>query len=627
MGKPSPSIGDYADAVYKLQLALLDGIADEKKLLLSGSLLSRSDYEDVVTERTIVNICGYPLCDNTLPSDRPKKGRYRISLREHRVYDLRETFLYCSPGCLLKSRAFAETLNAERCTDLDHDKISRVLSAFSEGGGSVTVEKDDGLGFPELKILERLDLNEKGKVPPGECVGPSDAIEGYVPQKDWNRSLKSSLLKKASEGAKNEMTTGSSQKRDKKNASANLQYSKGNSDKFNSDVTIGKECSDDQSLSITSSCVISPGDVGVSGKENQTIERKIDPKKTKLKSCLKSPRVKRSTSKVKWADEAGDKNEVPLSSDTVSCSQSINSVNAILNFHDGEVETTHGSCEGADGPMGDDIECSFRLASAKVCAAALSEAAEAIASGKYDDNDPASKAGIIIIPPDHDINEADLKKVTEETLPAHNQSTSLKISSLSSDIFDPDNSWFDSPPEGFSLTLSSFATMWMALFGWITASSLVYIYGRDESAVDDFLLVNGREYPRKIVIGDGLSSEIKQTLAGCLSRALPSLIASLRVATPISTLEQAMGRLLDTMSFFDPVPSFRTKQWHVIVLLFLDALSVHRVPSLTACMASRTMLAHKVLDGAQVSIEEYDVMKDLILPLGRDPGFSAQSGG
>lgn len=87
----------------------------------------------------------------------------------------------------------------------------------------------------------------------------------------------------------------------------------------------------------------------------------------------------------------------------------------------------------------------------------------------------------------------------------------------------------------------------MALFGWITASSLVYIYGRDESAVDDFLFVNGREYPRKIVIGDGLSSEIKQTLAGCLSRALPSLIASLRVATPISTLEQAMVRKLSVL--------------------------------------------------------------------------------
>ncbi|CAN6484918.1 unnamed protein product [Victoria cruziana] len=619
MGKPSSSIGDYADAVYKLQLALLDGITDERRLLLCGSLLSRSDYEDVVTERTISNLCGCPLCDNHLPSERPKKGRYRISLKEHRVYDLTESFLYCSPGCLFKSRAFSETLNAERCTDLDIDKISRVLTAFSEGGSTETVGEEDGLGVHQLKILEKLDLNAKGEVPREDCLGPSDAIEGYVPQKDWSRPSKTPIFKKTGEGPKNEMTAGSSPKGQK--------CPKGNSDKFASTIIIGTECSHDQSLSVTSSCIISPDVVGASRKENQTTERKIDPKKAKLKSCLKSSSGRATTSRIKWADEAGDKNEVPLCSDAGSSSQSVNSVDALLDSCHGEFETTHESSEGADIPLGDDVECCSRLASATACAAALSEAAEAMASGKYDFNDSVSKAGIIIIPHDHDTNEVNLKEVTEEILPAHDQAPPSKLTSLNSDIFDISNSFYDSPPEGFSLTLSSFATMWMALFGWITASSLVYIYGREESAVDDFLFVNGREYPRKIVIGDGLSSEIKQTLAGCLSRALPGLVASLRVATPISTLEQAMGLLLDTMSFFDPVPSLRTKQWHVIVLLFLDALSVHRVPSLAPCMASRTMLSHKVLDAAQISIEEYDVMKNLILPLGRDLGFSAQSGG
>ena len=94
-----------------------------------------------------------------------------------------------------------------------------------------------------------------------------------------------------------------------------------------------------------------------------------------------------------------------------------------------------------------------------------------------------------------------------------------------------------------SFQLSPFATMWNALFSWISSSSLAYIYGRDESFHEEYLSVNGREYPRKIFLTDGRSSEIKQTLASCLSRALPTLAAMLQLRIPISTLEQGMVRL------------------------------------------------------------------------------------
>lgn len=91
--------------------------------------------------------------------------------------------------------------------------------------------------------------------------------------------------------------------------------------------------------------------------------------------------------------------------------------------------------------------------------------------------------------------------------------------------------------------------MWMALFSWITSSSLAYIYGRDERLHEEFLLVNGKEYPQKIVLGDGRSSEIKQTLSGCLSRALPGVVADLRLPVPISTLEQGMVFIFNILCF------------------------------------------------------------------------------
>lgn len=82
--------------------------------------------------------------------------------------------------------------------------------------------------------------------------------------------------------------------------------------------------------------------------------------------------------------------------------------------------------------------------------------------------------------------------------------------------------------------------MFMALFAWVSSSSLAYIYGKEESFHEEYLSVNGREYPHKIVLSDGRSSEIKQTLAGCLARALPTLVTELRLPIPVSILEQGM---------------------------------------------------------------------------------------
>ena len=87
--------------------------------------------------------------------------------------------------------------------------------------------------------------------------------------------------------------------------------------------------------------------------------------------------------------------------------------------------------------------------------------------------------------------------------------------------------------------------MWMALFAWVTSSSLAYIYGRDESDHEDYLSVNGREYARKIFLRDGHSSEIRITAEGCLARTFPGLIADLRLPIPVSILEQGVVPNLD----------------------------------------------------------------------------------
>ncbi|KAI3885889.1 hypothetical protein MKW92_018359 [Papaver armeniacum] len=324
------------NAVHKLQLALLEGVRDENKLYAAGSFISKRDYEDV------------PLCKKSLPLERPRKGRYRISLREHKVYDLQETYMYCSSECVVNSLAFWGSLQDELWLVVN---LMPVILVFL--------------------ILTYLIL----KTHAGVFNSDASHADHYLPQQ-------------------------------------------------------------------------------MNGSDTEMVENALEPESAPLK----------------WPTKPG-----------------------VFNF----------------------------------------------------------------------------------------------------ELFDPENSWFEPPPEGFNLSLSPFATMYMALFGWVTSSSLAYIYGRDEDSQEEFLSVNGRSYPCKIVLSDGRSSEIKHTLSGCLSRALPGLVIDLRLPAPVSFLEQGMSRLQETMSFIDALPSFRMKLWHLIVL-----------------------------DGAQITSKENELLKDPIIPLGRLPQFS-----
>jgi hypothetical protein len=86
--------------------------------------------------------------------------------------------------------------------------------------------------------------------------------------------------------------------------------------------------------------------------------------------------------------------------------------------------------------------------------------------------------------------------------------------------------------------------MWMALDEWISCASIAHIYGSGNE--DDFSFINGKEYVRQVVIGNGVSAEIERTLGGCISRALPALAEVFRLPLAVSTLEQGL------VSFFSP---------------------------------------------------------------------------
>ncbi|KAH9733998.1 putative RNA polymerase II subunit B1 CTD phosphatase RPAP2-like [Citrus sinensis] len=756
------------EAVHKLQLALLEGIEAEKQLLATGTLISKSDYNDVVTERSIADLCGYPLCSNPSPpaDSRTRKGPYRISLKEHKVYDVRENYLYCSTNCLVNSKAFSGSLNEERSVVVNEKKIKEVLRVVIG-----KVEDDENVESKIVKLFGGLEVKENenaernvGGVSVGGG-GASDAIEGYVPQhkpkpvppRSKGVNDKTNKLNTKNDLSFNEMdfksviitndeysiskspcgsteteskskfvepeeqedgeildnrcTTSGSLASIKDDSCMNSRESTGRDELAAQEMPSALDAIEGhapQTRSMIKSSIKKKE--GVNSKTNKPNSKKdllfnemdftsvimtndeysiSKPHcgSTKTISKTKFEETKENADGENLEDQCAALGSLALIKDD-SCRKSKTVVKAELSAQkvpsasvlpltgsnistvdaEREIQVEKESISGVSMPksslkssgskkvglsvtwadekidgcgstdlfevrdMGDDgndnnADDMLRFASAEACAMALSRVAEAVMSVDSDVADAVSEAGVIILPSPHDGHEGESMENPDVLEP---EAALLKRPSKPgiprSELFDPEDSWYDEPPEGFSLMLSPFATMWMAIFAWISSSSLAYIYGRDESFHEEYLSVNGREYSQKIIMGDGHSSAIKQTLSGCLARTFPALVADLRLRIPVSTLEKGLEGLLNTMSFIDPLPAFKVKQWQVITVLFLDALSVCRIPALTPHMTNRTMLLRKVLDGAQISAEEYEVMKDFLMPLGRAPQFSSQSG-
>ncbi|KAI9126836.1 hypothetical protein K1719_002432 [Acacia pycnantha] len=700
MAKDQPA--SVKDAVFKLQLFLLEGIQNEDQLFAAGSLMSRSDYEDVVTERYIINICGYPICSNPLPSesDRPRKGRYRISLKEHKVYDLHETYKYCSSTCVINSKSFAGSLQDKRCSVLDPKKLNEILRLF----GNMDVCPDNKVGKPEELGLSGLTIQEKTETSTGDVsleqwIGPSNAIEGYVPKQRDRDSKGSSRMniKKGPTASHGKLSSGknliinemeftstiitqdeynvSKLPFDQKETNSDFKIKTLEMNFQNLENQLENLKSSSHTLNINSERNLEQP-IGVSDKLVRDGDHKIQELSSSFKSDLnismsgveKEPNAKEINksseimpiSSVEQLGKSGVKNYDPVSEGQCEVEQN-ESREKLLRQNEGNSKVaTHGntSASNLNAANAEEklVEKETRLSksklksslktsgekklsrsvtwadkktdsSGKACAIALSQASEVVASGGSDATEAVSDAGVIILPSPQNPGE---EQTVEEVDAIEKDSVSLKwprkLGISDNDLFDLEDSWYDPPPEGFSLTLSPFAMMWNALFSWTTSSSLAFIYGRDESFHEEYQTVNGREYPCKVVLADGRSSEIKQALSSCLARALPGLVADLRLPTPISTLEKGMERLLDTMSFKDPLPAFRMRQWQVVGLLFIEALSVCKIPAIIPYITDRRIFLPKVLDGSQIGMEEFEYLKDLIIPLGRAPHFSAQSG-
>ncbi|GAB0099355.1 Putative RNA polymerase II subunit B1 CTD phosphatase RPAP2 homolog [Sergentomyia squamirostris] len=74
---------------------------EESQFLSSLENINQCHYQDIVEERAIIKLCGYPLCPEELKQI-PKK-QFHISLQTNKVYDITERKNFCSNNCFKAS--------------------------------------------------------------------------------------------------------------------------------------------------------------------------------------------------------------------------------------------------------------------------------------------------------------------------------------------------------------------------------------------------------------------------------------------------------------------------------------------------------------------------------------------
>ena len=84
-------------------------------------------------------LCGYPLCDNPRP-EFSHKGKYHISLRDKKVYDLQERRLFCRNTCFTASDFYKSQLETSplwlRDTDTSQTVNVSIYSSSSQANGA-----------------------------------------------------------------------------------------------------------------------------------------------------------------------------------------------------------------------------------------------------------------------------------------------------------------------------------------------------------------------------------------------------------------------------------------------------------------------------------------------------------
>ncbi|XP_050402043.1 putative RNA polymerase II subunit B1 CTD phosphatase RPAP2 isoform X2 [Patella vulgata] len=144
---------------------LIETGVKEEYLLEIGNLIGLGHYHDVIEERTIVELCGYPLCDNQLKMI--PKQKYHISSKSNKVYDITERKKFCSNQCFKASTFYENQISTSPIWARESERKVE-FKLLQPGRGFLGV---DVIGSPDPNLTLKAQVEELLKL---DSVGSRD---------------------------------------------------------------------------------------------------------------------------------------------------------------------------------------------------------------------------------------------------------------------------------------------------------------------------------------------------------------------------------------------------------------------------------------------------------------------
>lgn len=137
--------------------------------------INQSHLQDVIEERAIINLCGYPLCSNKLKSI--PSQQYRISTKVNKIYDITERKNFCSNKCFKAFKFIRDQMHTSPLWLRDIEpSVKFILMPSTECGGDIG---------DEVNVqIERVSKDELKKLSGEENSSSSHEAEGNLSLSD-----------------------------------------------------------------------------------------------------------------------------------------------------------------------------------------------------------------------------------------------------------------------------------------------------------------------------------------------------------------------------------------------------------------------------------------------------------
>ena len=133
-------------------------------------------WDDIVEERSVAEICGYPFCVNKIESLKTKRRKYGVSLRKAKLLNIEGRDSFCSGNCWKASSVLRSSLSEVSPQLRD---VSNICSEDQSSTPLTEATAEPSNLFDALKIIEHDVSEVTPPVPPIVLRNEHDMIEGY----------------------------------------------------------------------------------------------------------------------------------------------------------------------------------------------------------------------------------------------------------------------------------------------------------------------------------------------------------------------------------------------------------------------------------------------------------------